>query len=147
MNFYEEMEKRHPERQNRLGQNPTPPVPLLRCARCGSEPRPAFVYALYACPCYTVRCECCGQQTKPVAWAVGLMYTENPHTVTEPEALQRACEDWNAWQRRRSMLVTRRKRKNKPLTREALERLAAAAIRDMKKQRKAALALSRGCGE
>ena len=123
MNFYEEMERRHPERQNQLGKNPPPPVPLLRCARCGSEPRPAFVYALYFCPCFTVRCECCGQQTEPEPWAVGLIFAENTHTVTEPEALRNACEKWNAKQLRHGARVT------------------------IRRQRRPAPALSRGCGE
>ncbi len=98
--FYKRLERQHPERQNRLGQNPPPPVPLLSCTRCGSAPRPAFVYALYACPCYTVRCTRCGQQTTPEPWAVSSIFCGDPHTITEPEALRNACDRWNAEQLR-----------------------------------------------
>lgn len=73
--FYKRLEQQHPERQNRLGQNPPPPVPLLSCTRCG-------------------------QQTTPEPWAVGSTFCGDPHTITEPEALRNACDRWNAEQLR-----------------------------------------------
>jgi hypothetical protein len=97
--IYMELEKRHPERRHKLGDEPPAPVPLIACTRCGSQPRPAFLYALYGCPCYKVRCAC-GQQTTPDPWAVGLIFCDDPHTVTEPEALRNACDRWNAEQLR-----------------------------------------------
>ncbi len=115
MNIYEGLERRYPERQNQLGQNPPPPVPLTACPRCGSQPRPAkmcrnctpdvqklhtrSLYAIYGCPRCKVRCAY-GQQTAPEPWAVGLIFCDDPHTVTEPETLRNACDRWNAEQLR-----------------------------------------------
>lgn len=102
--YYAELETKYPERAHTLGDRPPAPLPLMLCS-CGHDAAPVFLYALYGLPCYAVRCECCGKQTKPEPWGVGLLYSETPGTITEPQALRRAC---NAWNRQRAQETAQR---------------------------------------
>lgn len=103
--YYAEQEHRHPHLRHVLGDNPPAPFNLLPC-RCGAAASPAFVRYGYGLPSYTVQCSGCGHRSQPQPWGVGLIFCENPHTITEREALHAACTEWNAEQSRAQIAHT-----------------------------------------
>lgn len=94
---YLERCRKYPRFRHTLGEHPAPPVPLLSCPFCGGEAQTQFTMFGYGEPSYTIKCLKCAARCLPQSWGVGLLILgEGWHTVTEPEALERACRKWNA---------------------------------------------------
>lgn len=89
--------EKHPNFRHLLPDHPEPPEELKRCAFCGGAGVPWFCCAsCYGAPAYYIRCDGCGAHTFPEPWGVCVVYPpEGAHTITEREALKKACRKWN----------------------------------------------------
>lgn len=95
--FYLELCEKYQRFRHLLPDHPEAPVELLPCPFCCGESVPWFTCnACYGAPGYFVRCADCGAKSFPEPWGVGVVYPrEEAHTITEREALERACRKWN----------------------------------------------------
>ena len=95
--YYFAMCEKYPRFRHLLPDHPEPPVNLLPCPFCCGESVPWFTCnACYGAPGYFVRCADCGAKSFPEPWGVGAIYPpEEAHTITEREALEKACRKWN----------------------------------------------------
>lgn len=94
---YLKMCKKHPNFRHLLPDHPEPPVKLLPCPFCGGAGVPWFTCdTCFMSPAFYIRCTSCGLHTFPSVWGCsGLTAGSDWHTITEQEALEKACKAWN----------------------------------------------------
>lgn len=94
--------EKHPNFRHLLPDHPELPEELKRCPFCGGAGVPWFCCtSCYGAPAYYIRCDDCGARTFPTVFGCsGLTISSDGsptdwHTITEQEALEKACKVWN----------------------------------------------------